>query len=258
MRRHPVEDDPEACPVKPIDECPQVVGRAEEGRRREESRYLIAPRPAERVVHDGEKLDVREAEVRRVVGELVGELEVRERAIALDGVPSPRPEVDLVDRERPRMRLRRSPPREPLSIAPLVPGHRGDRRRLRRLLRAERERIRLQVERAILPANLVLVEASLGKLRHEELPDARGSERAHRVQAPVPEVEVADNGDRPRRGRPDGEGRPVDAVDDTNVGAEAPVELLVSSLRGEMDVEGAERGREDVRVAGRGRGSVGV
>ncbi len=45
---------------------------------------------------------MREAHVGDVVGELVGELEVGERPVALERVPPPRAEVHLVDRHRPR------------------------------------------------------------------------------------------------------------------------------------------------------------
>ena len=65
VRRHPVEDHADAVRVHAVDERAEVVGRAEARRRRVVRRHLVAPRAAERVRHDRQQLDVREAEVRR-------------------------------------------------------------------------------------------------------------------------------------------------------------------------------------------------
>jgi hypothetical protein len=68
------------------------------------------------------------------------------------------------------------------------------------------------------------------------------------VQSAVPEVEVADDADRTRRRRPDGERRADDAVDLAHVRAEALVDSLVPALGGEVEVELAERRRERVGI----------
>jgi hypothetical protein len=68
------------------------------------------------------------------------------------------------------------------------------------------------------------------------------------VQAPVPEVEVADDADRARRRRPHRERGPDDALDLAHMCAEALVDALVPPLRGEVEVELPEGGRERVRV----------
>ena len=121
----------------------------------------------------------------------------------------------------------------------------------RRHLRRERDRIRLDAQPAVLRADLELVRRALLDARNEELPDAGRAERAHRVQAPVPRVEVADDGDRARVRRPDGERRAGDAVDLAHVRAELLVQLLVTALHCEVEVEVAERRQERVRVAQR-------
>ena len=91
----------------------------------------------------------------------------------------------------------------------------------------------------------------------EPLRPAR-SEGAHRVQAAVPGVEVADDGDG-RGGRgPDREGGPLRAVDCPRMGAELVVELLVAALAGEVDVDVAQGGRERVRVLEREGVAVGI
>ena len=80
------------------------------------------------------------------------------------------------------------------------------------------------------------------------------AERAHRVQAPVPGVEVADDRDRarataPRRRTP----CPVTPSISRDVRAELLVELLVAALADQVQVELAERRQEAVRVAQRER-----
>ena len=104
VRRDPVEDHADPAVVQPVDELPQVVGRAVSRRRREVAGHLVAPRAAERVRHHRQQLDVGEAHVGRVRRQLVGELEVGQRAVVLERVQPPRPEVDLVDRDRLRER----------------------------------------------------------------------------------------------------------------------------------------------------------
>src|SRR4029077_13287944 len=88
----------------------------------------------------------------------------------------------------------------------------------------------------------------------EELPDPRGAERAHRVQAPVPRGEVADDRDRPRAWRPDRQRGAGGALDLAHVGAEQLVQVLVAALERQVEVQLAERGEERVRIAGGGRG----
>ncbi len=99
VRRHPVEDHADVVLVQRVDECHEVGRRPEPRRRREVRRGLVAPRSEERVLHDREQLDVREAVLLHVLGE------PRRRPRGTGSVypssrPAPRPEVDLVDRHR--------------------------------------------------------------------------------------------------------------------------------------------------------------
>ena len=100
VRRHPVEDHADAGLVQAVDEGAELVGRAEARRGREVRGDLVAPRAAERVGHDRHQLDVGEAHVGDVGGQLVGQLEVGQRAVVLQRVQPPGAEVDLVDRHR--------------------------------------------------------------------------------------------------------------------------------------------------------------
>ena len=122
VRRHPVEDHAEAARVQPVDELAELVGRAVARGRGEVAGHLVAPRARERMLHHGHQLDVREAEAERVVGELVGQLGVGQRAVALERVEPPRAEVHLVDRHRRGVRLGRPPALHPGLVAPAVAG----------------------------------------------------------------------------------------------------------------------------------------
>jgi hypothetical protein len=195
MSRHPVEDDADAFLVAPVHEELEILRRPEPRRRREEAEHLIAPRSGERMLHHGQELDVGETGRFHVGHQPIGELAVRQEAIAVLGDARPRSEVHLVDRHRllePRARgLSR---RHPLAIAPAVARRVAhDRRRLRRRLERARERIGLLQNRAGSRADLVLVLLALGQVGHEDFPHPAGHEHAHRRHAPVPSVEVADH-----------------------------------------------------------------
>ena len=120
---------------------------------------------------------------------------------------------------------------------------------LRAQFAGEGQRVGLEAERAVPGGDLVAVDRPLGQLRDEQLPDAGAAERAHRVQAPVPGVEIADEVDARGVRRPDGEGDARDAVHDPQVRAEDLPELLVRPLADQVQVQVAEGREEAVGVA---------
>ena len=156
--------------------------------------------------------------------------------------------MHLVDRDRARVVVLCASFLDPALVLPLVLRAVDDRRRLRRHLGRLRDRVGAELHVAGLRAQLVLVARAFLDTGDEELPDARRAERAHRVDAPVPVVEVADDADRARAWRPDRERRADDAVDLEHVRAELLVQLLVPPLCGEVEVELADRRQEAVRV----------
>ena len=113
VRGHPVDEDAVAVLVQVVDEPPEVVGGAEARGRGVVRRDLVAPRPAERVLGDGQQLDVGEAGLVEVVDELAGHL-----AVVQPGPP--RAEVHLVDAHRLGVRLPLGAAVDPLVVAPLV------------------------------------------------------------------------------------------------------------------------------------------
>ncbi|CAB4958041.1 unannotated protein [freshwater metagenome] len=246
VRGDPVQEDADAALVHAIDERPEVVRRAVARRRGEVRGHLVAPGARERVAHHGQQLDVREAHLGRVVRELVREVRVAQELVAL--AAAPRGQVHLVDRHGAGEVVRRVAPGGPLVVAPLVGRLVDDGVRLRRDLRPERERVRVELERPVLGADLVLVGLAVADAGDEELPDAGRAERAHRVQAAVPAVELAYDGDRARVRRPHREGGAALAVELGDVRAELLPQRLVPALAHEVQVELADGRGVAVRV----------
>ena len=69
MRRHPVEDDPDATLVQVIDERHEALRRSIARRGRKVARCLISPRPVEGVLHQWQQLDVGEPAPFDMVGQ---------------------------------------------------------------------------------------------------------------------------------------------------------------------------------------------
>ena len=97
--RHPVENDADAARMEDVDELAEVVGRPEAGGRRVVPRHLVAPRPTEGVLGDGQQLDVGEAQPGCVIGQRVRRLAVGQGPEGpVDGVED---EHDAPPRHRP-------------------------------------------------------------------------------------------------------------------------------------------------------------
>ena len=241
---HPVEDHADSCLVQGVNEAAEVVGRTKPRRRREVRRHLVAPRAAERVLHDGHELDVSEAQLLDVVHEFAREVAVAE------ALP-PRAKVHLVDAHRRLVRLVVRAVGHPRVVVPGIRGFGDDRRRLRRTFRVLRHGVGLLAPAAVLAEDLVLVRGASADAGHEQLPDARDAERAHRVGCSLPHVEVADDSNRPRIGRPHGEGGAGHVAKhrgvELHVGAEHIPQPLVAALANEVQVQLAERRQEAVR-----------
>ncbi len=138
----------------------------------------------------------------------------------------------------------------PCAVAPRVRALGDDRPRRRRDLRALGHRVGLQDPAAVPRQDLVLVHRAGAEPRHEQLPDTARSQAAQRVALTVPRVEVSDDADRARVGRPDGEGHAGDAVVVADVGAERLPELFVSAFRDEVAIDVAEGGEVAIGVVG--------
>ena len=157
------------------------------------------------MLHHGEQLDVGEAEVDRVVGELVREVAVAQPAPV--GPSTPRAQVDLVDRHRRREGAPLGSGREPVGVAPVVGEVPHDGAGLGRQLRVERERVGLvDAVAAVARADVELVgRGRAGRHRRRRTRCPEDSDRGERMRVGVPAVEVPDHGDVLRVRCPDGE-----------------------------------------------------
>ena len=193
VRRHPVEDHADPAGVQRIDQRAELVGMPVARGGREVAGDLVSPGSAEGVLRDGQQLDVREAHLLDVVGELRSRLGPGQRAIALLHHAPPRADVHLVDGDGAPQRVRGRERLPRFRVLPLIPVERvHDRCRLRRRFGAEGEGVRLEEARpAAAGADLELVARARTHLRNEQLPDAGRADGAHRVQAAVPRVEIA-------------------------------------------------------------------
>ena len=172
---NPVEDDPVAMLVQRVDEVGEVVGRAESRRRGEVADRLVAPAAVERVLGDRHQLDVRELRVLEVGDQLVGQLAIVEKRIAVLAASLPRAQVNLVNRDRLVEALPLRPVGDPFVV---VPGKLGDvpddRGGLGPQLGGEAVRVGLVNEIAVMAAlDLVLVDFALAEVGNEDLPDPR-------------------------------------------------------------------------------------
>jgi hypothetical protein len=191
----PVDEDPDARLVQPVNQIAEIVGRPVPCRRRVEPRHLITPGAGERVLRNREELDVGEAEVGEVLRQSLGRLAVRQRpppAVGVLGQP-PRAQMALVDRHRSMQQVGGLPVGEPRCVLPFVAALGDNTRGRRRHLGGERERVRPQAHMSVLAHHLEFIVCARADLGHENLPDPGAAQHSHRVNAAVPAVEVTDN-----------------------------------------------------------------
>ena len=220
--------------VEVVDEVAEVVRRPEAGRRRVVAGHLVAPRAAEGVLHHRQQLDVGEAEVERVVRQLVGQLPVRE-------TEPPRAQVDLVDAQRlVGVGRQAGARRHPRVVAPLVvaPGHDAGRRR--RELALPGHRVGLQPDLTVHALDRELVAGSLPGVDHEAGPDTGPALRAEHVGTDLPVVPVPDHGHAAGVRRPHCEGRARLVVRD-HVGSEHLPQPPVVALADQVEIDVAEQ-----------------
>ena len=243
--RHPVDDHGDVPGVQVVDEVAEVVGRSEACRRRVVRRDLVTPGAAERVLGDGQELDVGEALLDGVIGQLVREFAVAE-ALA------PRREVDLVDAHRLTLGRGPFPARDPRVVGPDMFGHGDPGRGCRGRAGAEGHGVGLVADDAVGAMDPELVVGPVADVGDEDLPHPADPDLAHRRNAPGPVVEVADHGDTVGIRRPHGEGGAVHVAVGGRVRrhprTEGVPQFLVAALAEQMDVDVAEARQEPVTV----------
>ena len=113
------------------------------------------------------------------------------------------------------------------------------------------ECVRIGFERqhgAVRADDFVFVDRAFVEFRDEEFPDARRAAGAHRIDAAIPVVEVADDADAARARRPYGKIDAAHSGDGFQVRAEFFVGVVVAAFAHEVQIKFAEKVREGVRV----------
>src|SRR5262249_33748428 len=245
VRWHPVEDDADALLVKVVHKVHEVLRTAVAGGRREEARRLVAPGAVEGMLHDGQELDMSVVHAVDMVGKRLRQLAVGQRAVALFGDAPPRADVDLVDVDWSVQGVLLVAGRPPALVVPLVVEVSDDRASPRRHLAEEGERVRLlHLVVVVMRDNAILVDSSRPDARHDILPDPRLSKCVKRMTRLVPTVEVADEEDLARVGRPHAE-RGADQLaaggrSEDRVSTKFVIELEMAALVEEIEVLVAE------------------
>ena len=94
--------------------------------------------------------------------------------------------------------------------------------------------------------------------RHEDLPHAADAEQPHRVDAPVPVVEVADDAGAGGVGGPDGEVDALGRADGHRMGAELVVDAGVVAFAEEVEVVVGDDAAVAIRVVDLGDVAAGI
>ncbi len=140
MSYYPVENNAYARFVTSVDEIHEIVRRAVSRRRREKSRYLIAPRTVERIFRYRQHFYMRIAHTLHVRDELVRHLPVTQYRTV--GISLPRTEMNFVDINRRLVRIRRISLCYPFFVMPRVT---VDIVQLRRRLRSSLRMISVRI-----------------------------------------------------------------------------------------------------------------
>ncbi len=246
----PVEENPDSLLVAAVDKGHEFDRVAVPGCGGEIPERLIPPGAVERVLGDGEKLDVGVPHLPDIGDELVRQLPVRQVAGGIPLLPLPRSEVDLVGRNGFFEKIACAPAGHPRLVPPGVPVDvADDRSRPGRVFVAEGVGVGLEEKLPGFPgADLEFVDLPLAKPGDENFPDAALPSVAHRVPAAVPVVEIPHHGHPPGVGGPHGTGDPGHPLHLREVTPEFPVQLEVGPLPEQVDVEVGEDAVEAIRV----------
>ena len=214
MPRHPIQDHPHTAAMRGIDKGREFLGATMADGRRIKPDRLIAPGSVKGKFGYRQKLDMREPHLDNIIDQLSGEFLIAQRASPLIPDPSPGPEMHLINRNRRMNVLHLLALPDPGAVAPqMQPKLAHLRRRLRRMLGAEADRIGLErLNDTIGRQDFIFVDLARHQAGHEDFPNPRRAAAAHLMPATVPDVEIADDGHPSRRGRPDRKMHAADAL----------------------------------------------
>ncbi len=226
---HPVHNHPDAGGVALVHKQLEVVGRAEPAGGGKVPGDLIAPAAVERMLGDGQQLDVGIAHLEDVGQQHIGQLGVVVGRAILFGAPAA--EVHLVDVDGRVDQIGAVLGLLPGGILPLVALQLVDLAAVGgACLGVEGIRIRLEEQVVGRRGDAVFVDIILLNAGDERLPNPAVLQLGHRVAARHPAVEIAHDADRLGVGGPGAEHHPVRPVLLCQVRAEKAVRLKVGAL----------------------------
>ena len=165
--------------------------------------------------------------------------------------------MDLVNADRAPMPLSFRALRHPLVVAPLVAFEIVNHRRgLLAVLTEKPKRIALQEERAGHRLDLILVVRAFLHARDENFPDAASDQFPHRMDAAIPEIEIADHADASGIRRPNRKVSAAFAPDLAQMRAKLIVKPLVISLGEKVQIHLAHDRAVTVGIAQQLLGTV--
>ena len=248
MRGNPIEDHTDTNDMAGIDKVAKIVGRAETAGHTEIARGLVAPGFVQRMLADRHQLDVVEPHLLHVGHEIVRQLaEIIETPVP---VPLPGSGMNLIHAQRLMQPVAAGALFLPGSIAPLIsiqldyPACRSGSH-----LKTQAIRIRLGEHFArIAIAYFELVVLAQTDVRHEDLPHAGTAQRAHRIDAAIPAVEIAHHADALGVRRPHRKAHTPHPVALHVMRAEHAVSLLQTAFGKKIEIVITDAAAERIRV----------
>ncbi len=119
---------------------------------------------------------------------------------------------------------------------------------MRAHLRLEGVRVRFNTQLAAVIDDFKLIELTVVRARHKQLPDTHFAAEAHRMAAAIPEVEIAHHRDALRVRRPDAKARAVHVVNYRAVRAQGFVRAQMGAFRQQPGVHLLQQRPEAIGV----------
>mmetsp|Transcript_28476 Transcript_28476/g.53356 ORF Transcript_28476/g.53356 Transcript_28476/m.53356 type:complete len:602 (+) Transcript_28476:712-2517(+) len=250
MAGHPVEDQADISRMAGLNKGAELGQRAVANGRRIKANGLIAPGPVKGKFRHRHQLDMREPHVLGIADQLFGMFQVRQRAVAVLWHAPPRPQMDLINRDRLVDPVQRLALGHPTFVGPFMAiqlAH--DRGRFGRMFSPKAKRVRLlRQQMTVLVQQLVLIGLALAQTRHKDFPNTGLTALAHRIAPPVPRVEIADDRHTGRVWGPDGKMRARDLFMGHHMGTKNAPEIQMRALGNQVFVQLAQHRAKAIRV----------
>src|SRR5258708_987119 len=242
MRGSPIQNDADAGLVTAVHKLHEFRRSAKAAGGGEVAERLVAPRAVVGMLHDGQQLDMRVAEIFDVGNQLVAEFSIAKPAIMILRDPPPRTEMDFVDGNSRLEPVSLRAAREPIGVLPFMVIEVGnDRAGVWAKLGAEGVGIGFERENvAVWADDLILVDGAFVEFGNEDFPQAGRATSAHRMDAAVPAVEISPYADALSAGGPNGEVNAPDAFDGNHISAEFFVSVVVPPFAHQIQIKLAE------------------